>query len=385
MEQFYPNECYICKVTEPLKRCTRCNMIAYCSQEHEKKHFPIHKEICKIIATLMKDNKVSHIFQDLKGVDSRTWNQKRQQVLRHVNTLICRPLHKSERQFIIFPRVCYVCYDTRHSVLKNCPNCTWASFCNKHPSSFHHDKLCSSIQSCHKLDVKINDDTYDAVVAAVTATVNGTRVPDSLKLPTSTKDFLEKFINTKDEIPEDVMLLASEYWSRPLTIFNGIQKLNISVSSKMVFLIAGADFFEHGIKSWELLHLFQNLIVLKVVILYQKESQKVQGKLCAKCCFKKKKLIVRSFPGGYHTSRKEENDQKPNIVAFFNGEHPENDGDSYINWAMRLSEWSKIPCPLVFTTVTEKKGRLLSDSLLASFWSSLIYYEGINNFGSLRP
>ncbi|GAX29232.1 hypothetical protein FisN_28Lu091 [Fistulifera solaris] len=47
--------CYACKdQIAGLKRCSRCNVAWYCSAECQKKHFEIHREVCKQVA---KDRK----------------------------------------------------------------------------------------------------------------------------------------------------------------------------------------------------------------------------------------------------------------------------------------------------------------------------------------
>ena len=48
---YFPGACFVCKATPPaggsLSRCANCRMIKYCSKEHQKMDWPIHKTICK--------------------------------------------------------------------------------------------------------------------------------------------------------------------------------------------------------------------------------------------------------------------------------------------------------------------------------------------------
>lgn len=61
---FYPNECFVCQSIDQVKRCSRCNMVSYCSSDHQKEHWPRHKEICNAIASIINEKGVSHIYEN---------------------------------------------------------------------------------------------------------------------------------------------------------------------------------------------------------------------------------------------------------------------------------------------------------------------------------
>ena len=42
-----------CDIQENLKLCSKCNIYSYCGQEHQKKGWPDHKDICKDIKDIM--------------------------------------------------------------------------------------------------------------------------------------------------------------------------------------------------------------------------------------------------------------------------------------------------------------------------------------------
>ena len=50
---FYWGCCFVCARVatkeKPLKRCSRCNSIFYCSAEHQRKHWKDHKRMCKYL------------------------------------------------------------------------------------------------------------------------------------------------------------------------------------------------------------------------------------------------------------------------------------------------------------------------------------------------
>ena len=52
--------CVVCQI-EADKKCTGCNEVVYCGKEHQKKHWPIHKNDCKCWK----------VIEDTKGVKGR--------------------------------------------------------------------------------------------------------------------------------------------------------------------------------------------------------------------------------------------------------------------------------------------------------------------------
>lgn len=89
MTEYYANACIICSATQSLKRCTRCQMISYCGQLHQKEQWLKHKKLCKIISNMMKERGVSHIFEKLRGTDL----EKRE------NEALCRGRNEAEKTF----------------------------------------------------------------------------------------------------------------------------------------------------------------------------------------------------------------------------------------------------------------------------------------------
>ncbi|KAJ3161127.1 hypothetical protein HDU86_007749 [Geranomyces michiganensis] len=42
--------CAVCAATESLARCSKCHVVAYCGETHQREHFPTHERRCKEIA-----------------------------------------------------------------------------------------------------------------------------------------------------------------------------------------------------------------------------------------------------------------------------------------------------------------------------------------------
>ena len=40
------HSCAVCQIPAE-KKCTACNTVVYCTKEHQRKHWPVHKKDCK--------------------------------------------------------------------------------------------------------------------------------------------------------------------------------------------------------------------------------------------------------------------------------------------------------------------------------------------------
>lgn len=374
---FYPNECFVCGSGNSIKRCSRCNMISYCGKNHQKDHWPDHKEICDVISAIMQEKGVLHLFENLRGANSLKWKQERDKACEEIKSRLGRPLISGEKEIFQYPRACYICHDTRQEMLKNCPNCTWTSFCTNHPRSSLHDKDCALIRYCHKLEIHVLEYKHK-INAAIDSILGRIRVPKSLKPPSSMKEFLDENIDSELGIPVEAMAYVTDFCSNPLTIFNALLKLSQIASSEMVIHVSSEL---DTSTSWELLlHLLPGLKILKVVVVNQKNNFSQEMKVCGDCGLAKKRLMVQNFSGDYSeflASRKLSEEDKANIVLNVNLSSEE-DVNKQVSWGL-------LTCPLVVTTETEKNASFVKASLRCTFWGSLICYVGDNEFKSLRP
>ncbi|XP_033217695.1 uncharacterized protein LOC117173311 isoform X2 [Belonocnema kinseyi] len=390
MEQFYPNECALCKVTNPLIRCKACKMVSYCGLLHQKQHRQKHGQFCKTVSVLNLLNG-GFLFSHLRDVELSKWNTKRREILSVVQQLLGRPCSPNERQMFFFPRFCFVCYDTRHDNLTNCPGCPNASFCRKHPSSPEHDSDCSTINYIHTLDQESVERTSKDILSIVELAVENTRFNESSNFPASMQELkthLDLCIKPEVKVPEHLKLYASEHMTNAMTVLNGLRKLNYPPVPELTLHVGGANLTEECSKSWELiLHLLPDLMTLKIVIIEGQEVVKLDQKLCDECRSREKKLIVESNCKSrvYIKYMKEKDYQKPDVLVVLNPQHPELNEDMLENWKIILDHWKELNCPIVISAVADRTRGFLSESLRSSFWDSLIIYDGKNNFHSLRP
>ena len=64
--RYYWGCCMVCKRAgsedEPLKRCARCSCMFYCSKEHQKLDWKLHKRLCSYLATAAEEVGADNFF-----------------------------------------------------------------------------------------------------------------------------------------------------------------------------------------------------------------------------------------------------------------------------------------------------------------------------------
>ncbi|XP_033217086.1 uncharacterized protein LOC117172900 isoform X2 [Belonocnema kinseyi] len=385
LDTFYPNECFICKSPKDLRRCRRCQMISYCGEAHQKDHSESHKEICKIIADILKRKKVTHLFENLRGIDQSGWKVEREIARMEVQTKLSRPILRNELQMILYPRACFVCHEAKQQNLVNCPSCPSASFCSQHKNANSHN--CFHLKFCHDLDIGLDETNLAKAVGAAHAVVDRTFfTSDNQSLPKSLKQLITHYPKPPVEAPENIKIYSSELLTDPLTLFNALQKLQLSTLAKLVVHLSGFETVYDNPIFWEiLLHLLPHLKFLKIVIVNDRQSVKKESKLCSNCRWQKKHLEIETVTFSYGEYLKDAAFQKPDIVVCYNAEPSEANQIYEELWKCSLSAWGSVSCPLVFTTRTDSTLKEMTDILKSSFPNSKFYYEALNEFASLRP
>jgi hypothetical protein len=99
-----PSGCQVCGpyTSAPLRKCSRCKAVQYCSQEHQRADFKAHKAVCKRIETHRQrmaegveqfwgadtfETQVGHFWE---LVDTRAYMQAKMGLLRELSTINSR-------------------------------------------------------------------------------------------------------------------------------------------------------------------------------------------------------------------------------------------------------------------------------------------------------
>ncbi|XP_043479683.1 uncharacterized protein LOC122509580 [Leptopilina heterotoma] len=369
---FYPNECIVCKKTEKLKRCSRCQMISYCGEVHQKSHWNEHKNICKIISNIAKEKEITHLYEDLRDCTLMTWSDSRKAMIAEVSSKLGRELRKAEVEMLQYPRSCYVCYDTKQENLTNCTKCPLVSFCQKHLDTTLHDKTCADIMTCHALDNE-NFSFEDAMIAKFKSLSK----PSVEKLPTCTMEYLEEILGGKLNYTQK--LYASLHVYHPLTIFGVLQKLNLVTLSKMTIYINIHDNWLNMRQFIEnLFHLLPKLKELNVQTNCVKQML-IPGQLnvCSTCNKNRKKLSFAYYDDTLFNG-------SIDLAFFADMTPPDNSGWEYSTFGTLRHICTRYACPVVLTSNTEIEMKRVRTYFKSVLHNQTILHDGFNDFSSLH-
>lgn len=384
---FYPNECFICKSTKDLRRCGQCQMISYCGETHQKDHWGEHKAVCKIIADILKRKKVSHLFENLRYANQKIWKEERENARRQVQHLLPRPLLEWEYQMLLFPRVCNVCHEAKQQNLVNCPSCPSATFCQDHKGTTRHSINCFQLKTTHDLELALDESTFKSVIATAVLVIDRIFFTSKTQtLPKSMKDLMMHYPQPPVKTPEEYKVYASDLLTVALTLFNALQKAKVPSTSKLIVHVGGVKSQKDNPKFWEIvLHLLPNLKFLKIVIVDDTQHARMESHLCDNCKANNKVVQFETVSLNYKAYLNHKTYEKPNMLLFYNVNPPEERELPKEIWKSSLLAWGSASCPLVLTTVTDAKSKGINEILKSTFARTMIYYDGINEFASLKP
>ncbi|XP_037039979.1 uncharacterized protein LOC119076981 [Bradysia coprophila] len=141
-----------------LLRCQNCKLISYCGLDHQKNHWPAHKEFCRAIASITSEMKVKHII-DINGSAAELTALQLREVKFMIQTLMVVKLHREltegERELIWFPRICSFC-NSHEGALMPCPECFAVGYCceeHRVEDMDTHLRICAELHLCYNFSL----------------------------------------------------------------------------------------------------------------------------------------------------------------------------------------------------------------------------------------
>lgn len=377
--------CHVCKRFSEdvcLKRCAACKMIAYCSQQHQKQHWPQHKHLCRAISDVLKNYKMEICNS------KEEWSTTRLNFMLLVTLKLTRRLEVYEEEMFKFPRVCLVCYEENGQLLQDCQNCRAVSFCANHKDSFVHKDTCYLFKLCLDLDTLAMDFEHESSLNYLQYVVNKT-----IKDFSHMDDFIGSCTQSYFKRSDMLKALQSEHLTRPLTLLYGMRMLDYAWKHEnlVIHVIAAASVELATLKAWEvLLHLVPAVIAsVKIVMIGPKlsEATSVLSDTFSNCASQGKKLLFEYHSTLYADYLSSSAFAKADLVVGFNaGIHAEEIGSPEETWAPSICALAKQNYPLILSCYTQNEMELEITRINDILGGTVDYiYHGKNPFSSLRP
>lgn len=157
---FYWGACLVCNITaakgKPLKRCSRCHSVYYCSPEHQRLHWKEHKQLCTHLSKAAQAAEQETFFCGAAGSSSSEWNKFRGNAVRTASVILARPLELMEQEVLLFPRTCRLasCH-LAVGELQDCTACHAVTYCSdshREAQEAQHLPVCRQLRLCRLLD-----------------------------------------------------------------------------------------------------------------------------------------------------------------------------------------------------------------------------------------
>ena len=240
---FYWSSCSVCYKTSttssPMKRCTRCQAMYYCCQEHQKAHWKKHKTLCNYLSTAADQGELDIFFGGQEGRDRVEWNMFRMNAVKTCSVMLSRSLSLVEQEMFLFPRVCRTtgCHSTgsSSSQLQDCSSCycvTWCSDQHREEMEEQHKTVCRELRLARVAD------RYECQISVGLPSLPSQLDKDYLGTAPDITHFVDKPWAVKDEITKEELDFAflTNQLSGPLTLLDVSHRLVIPISYSFILL-----------------------------------------------------------------------------------------------------------------------------------------------------
>ncbi|XP_033217579.1 uncharacterized protein LOC117173227 [Belonocnema kinseyi] len=361
-------------------------MIFYCGNKHRDEHQIHHRDLCKVILSMLNEMGAPNLFDKLKTADPDLWLKTRIDLMKKAKSKIGRQFQEYEEQMFLFPKTCVVCHDSDLSVLRNCE--CGVNLCKIHKDDSKHKELCGVLKLAFKLTVSGQLPTLNTIQTSLD-------ISERSSLPPSMQDFLDLHLIFREETPEQNEnfqgMVTSNFFSGPLTLLYAIEKLNYKVNSSMVIHIIGAgnqDVAAEGCWKTFLLRLTR-LTNLKIVFIGPNVSNCLET---AVHTFDYYPLAIKTLKVQFHSQRydeyfKSESFINPDIILGCNLDFHESElGISECTWKDTILTLKKVCVPFVLTAGTKERAEKDHKRFCKLLGMSVHYkFCEVNPYAALSP
>ncbi|XP_054279735.1 uncharacterized protein LOC128997927 [Macrosteles quadrilineatus] len=384
-EYFIHSLCQVCK-EELYNRvlCPKCKLVNYCSDNHRKQHWNVHKDLCKAITELCTDRQTDHIMEGSLNCSAEEFRIFRFRNMVECEAKVGRSLDRWEREIFIFPNVCGICHQYDSKTLDICSSCKHSGFCKDHRTN-DHNKWCEFLLRYKNI---IRDQSKFGIVCP---SVPRTKLSKVLPKLQDMKQLFKVFLNYKNTYEYFELAEITTY---PLTTLNALLDMKTDRQrTKVTIHVIGAeaDFEINQPKKWEyfILHLIPELKNLEIEFIGPELRPTPEQKtitVCSKCKEAKKSMNLKFHRDLYHLFSKKPKFSKPHLICVFNpGLYRTTGFNNEDTWSPTIESMFDQDCPVLTTAYTHKEVHLDVQRVKQTQTISLVGEPMLNPFSSLKP
>lgn len=378
---FYPNACHVCKFAGSNKMvlCSRCGMIAYCSESHRCQHLLEHKELCEAIVKVFSKSAQQRTGKICLSI----FQHSKFSMMNSVKRIFSRDLNRYEEQMFMFEKSCLIC--NRRDELHVCKHCFVSNYCESHQHEFRMlHKNCKELNLCFKLDTYILVQKWFFFFT----------VPHIQDFPNrnisiiNMEDFIVQYMKRGLVLPMyETDYLYSDWISGPLTLCYGLKEaflLPKPTNVAYTIHIINPDYIDRvNFLMWELLlHFSPHIKKLTIVVLVPMVRRNINMK-CAVClnCQESKEFFYESYPMLYQEYVASMQYKKPDVIIGF-----QLNFDCFRDWVDTLNVIRTQNCPLFLTVKSLSKAESITNSIKRVLRVSTLPVRIVENrFSAMRP
>ncbi|XP_022187843.2 putative protein MSS51 homolog, mitochondrial [Nilaparvata lugens] len=352
---------YVCQVCKSIigtaDRCSKCQMIAYCSKEHRRQHWSVHADLCEAIQDARNSQNVNakHILDGVIDKDYDFFKSFCYSLMAECEYRMQRKLENWEKELFLYPNVCETCFQCDSELLTSCEKCHHRSYCRPEHQNADHSVYCEHLQIYYEMRNQ----------KFLHGDVEVTLPKDLHEQPIGSTDNMDLYLNsTKESLNKLHYLQLCDIATGPLTAlyaynhFTRSDRNNRSNSSVVIHVVGAEKFFEvNTLQKWEIffLHYLPDLKNLKVIFigpeLDMSEEEIISANTCQLCdkCVHLKRTLKFSFISNtlYHDFAAGKSFQMPSLVCAFNAGMYRttgyNEQDTWRNTIIKLFSWKHLP------------------------------------------
>ncbi|XP_032668711.1 uncharacterized protein LOC116842929 isoform X2 [Odontomachus brunneus] len=370
-EFFNPNICHVCKKPNQgeLIPCGSCDMVFYCSTDHQIMHQSSHMEVCAVIPFARTENLESNA-RPFNSDDE--WRSSRKTFMQGIQVKMTRDLMPYEKEMIMCAKSCLICH--QQMGLLTCRTCYSANYCDEHQWDFKekHDFMCLNLL----VHLNLNILRLNYLIISYSHNVQFSKMKEGCD---NMFAFGNRYIVGESNVWNADCYITSNYVSAPLTLYYGLKEFaNLFEETQIyrdeynfnrrgryksyffiVHIIGASSADVAGLPSWEIFlhfcHEFNSVkkIMELRVILVQPETDCDRNqyyKVCGGCFAANKKLYLANARVSYDDYIRTQLYKEANIIIAFQAEF--NAGSAPFE-IFRATQDRK--CPFFFTTASQNE------------------------------